>query len=263
MANKRVPLFGGWFGAWIPWLDVVRALSRLVDGLVDDLARNLLPSTITWGKPAFHCGSDDCFVLRADFVLCVVVSSRCEPTVLLPCSAGDQLGSHVGLVRKHLVVPTVRGEAATVVLVQDLNLEPLLLKPGKQVLARVVACLECRPPWLQLWVGVRVRRAVLLVVFLVVASSILPWDFAVGISHRAGHAACYRERSGDPLVDGRRKGCRPTPTTQAGHVDFAVPVGKRVVGGQDHRLEEIPQWKVAFILPLLEPPMIGVDLGCC
>jgi hypothetical protein len=77
-------------------------------------------------------------VLRAHFVFRVVVSRTREPAVLstraIVCR---KLSSDIPFVLEHLVVACVRGEAARVVLVEDLNLKSTWLETSEQVPERV------------------------------------------------------------------------------------------------------------------------------
>jgi hypothetical protein len=69
----------------------------------------------------------------------------CEPAVL-PSSTvvSHELCADLRLILQHFIVASVSGEAAGVILVQDLDLKPPGLEASQQVLARIIAGRECR-----------------------------------------------------------------------------------------------------------------------
>ena len=83
-------------------------------------------------------------------------------------------------------------------------------------------------------------------------------DLPGGVAHAARDRPRDRERPDDPLVDGRRQRGGPAPPAETGHVDpCVVEVCQRVVCCQHHRFHKVAHRVVAFLLPLVEPPVVG------
>ena len=113
-------------------LDVGRAVCRQL--LVHNVARNALPAVRSWRESSRKSSSNDGLVLSAHLVLRVVVCGRGEPPVVSVCTViASKLRAYLRLVLEHLVVSAVGGEAARVVLVEDLDLESTRFQSGEEV----------------------------------------------------------------------------------------------------------------------------------